>query len=200
MSKMTSKQSKAPAFEDREIDASIDLCCWLVLCPFTVGAIPYKTTIRLDAEGKASKNRGVYCGCQSIFLARQLVILTMNATLRFYTHARAEVTKIDVNLCGKSESKRPYGELGSVQQSTCCCCVSMTSSFGEISPGCGCQHSKVEELVEELKARQRTRGDTAQIQRTEQTLERLDQMETKLDLIMQHLNISQPVEAQTMGR
>lgn len=76
----------------------------------------------------------------------------------------------------------------------------MTSSFGEISPGCGCQHSKVEELVEELKARQRTRGDTAQIQRTEQTLERLDQMETKLDLIMEHLNISQPVEAQTMGR
>ena len=54
--------------------------------------------------------------------------------------------------------------------------------------------------MEELKARQRTRGDTAQIQRTEQTLERLDQMETKLDLIMQHLNISQPVEAQTMGR
>ena len=66
--KMTSKQSKAPAFEDREIDASMDLCCWLVLCPFTVGAIPYKTTIRLDAEGKTSKNRGVYCGCQAISL------------------------------------------------------------------------------------------------------------------------------------
>ena len=134
------------------------------------------------------------------YLCSSIVYTNTECVFALITNARSEVTKIDVNLCGKSESKRPYGELGSVQQSTCCCCVSMTSSFGEISPGCGCQHSKVEELVEELKARQRTRGDTAQIQRTEQTLERLDQMETKLDLIMQHLNISQPVEAQTMGR
>mmetsp|Transcript_26498 Transcript_26498/g.57425 ORF Transcript_26498/g.57425 Transcript_26498/m.57425 type:complete len:161 (-) Transcript_26498:277-759(-) len=144
---------------DREIDASIDLCCWLILCPCTFGAIPYKTTIKLDGE---------------------------------------EVTKIDVNLCGKAESKRPYGELGSVAKSNCCCCVSVHSSFGEISPGCGCQEEKCTDLVEELKARQRTRGDTAQIQRVEQTLERLDHIEAKVDLLLNHMNIPQPATAQKM--
>mmetsp|Transcript_33378 Transcript_33378/g.73602 ORF Transcript_33378/g.73602 Transcript_33378/m.73602 type:complete len:161 (-) Transcript_33378:282-764(-) len=144
---------------DKEIDASIDLCCWLILCPCTFGFIPYKTTIKLDGE---------------------------------------EVTKIDVNLCGKAESKRPYGELGSVAKSNCCCCVSVHSSFGEISPGCGCQEEKCTDLVEELKARQRTRGDTAQIQRVEQTLERLDHIEAKVDLLLNHMNIPQPATAQKM--
>jgi hypothetical protein len=40
-----------------------------------------------------------------------------------------------------------------------------------------------------LKARQLGRGDTAQIKRGEQTLERLDEIEGKLDKIMDHLSI-----------
>ena len=93
-----------------------------------------------------------------------------------------------------SESKRPYGELGSVAKSNCFCCVAVTSSFGDISPGCGCDEGTVDEIVEELKARQRGRGDTAQIQRTEQIKERLDDMDNKLNLIMNHLNIRQHQE------
>jgi hypothetical protein len=97
-------------------------------------------------------------------------------------------------ICGQSESKRPYGELGSVAKSNCFCCVAATSSFGDISPGCGCDEGTVDEIVDELKARQRGRGDTAQIQRAEQINKRLNQMDYKLNLIMQHLNIPQSQE------
>lgn len=48
--------------------------------------------------------------------------------------------------------------------------------------------------MEELKSRQRGRGDTAQIQRTEQIKERLNDMDEKLNLIMNHLNIPQAQE------
>lgn len=84
------------------------------------------------------------------------------------------------DLCGVHISKRPYGELGSVDRSTCLCCVSVDSAFGPISPGCGCDAETVDELVVLLKERMRTRGDTAQIQRAEQTLKRLDEVDAKL--------------------
>ena len=109
--------------------------------PCTFGAVPYKTTLKLDSE---------------------------------------EVTKTDIAICGKAQSKRPYGELGSVDRSNCCCCVSVSSAFGPISPGCGCETELVDDIVAQLKVRMRDRGDTAQIQRAEQTLERLDAMEHKL--------------------
>lgn len=86
----------------------------------------------------------------------------------------------DIDLCGKHVSKRPYGELGSVDRSTCLCCISVESAFGPISPGCGCDTERVDEIVMELKQRMRQRGDTAQIQRTEETLQRLTEVETKL--------------------
>lgn len=92
-------------------------------------------------------------------------------------------------------SKRPYGELGSVARANCCCCVSFHSSFGDICPGSGCSADLVDEIVDELKARQRGRGDTAQIRRQEETLERLDNVEAKLDAIMSHLNIAAPPPA-----
>lgn len=44
-------------------------------------------------------------------------------------------------------------------------------------------------MVAELKARQSGRGDTGQVNRAEQTLERLDALESKLDKIMDHLQI-----------
>lgn len=84
------------------------------------------------------------------------------------------------NLCGTNVSKRPYGELGSVDRGTCCGCVSVESAFGPLSPGCGCEEDKVDEIVHDLKERMRRRGDTAQIQRAEQTLERLDEVDAKL--------------------
>ncbi len=74
----------------------------------------------------------------------------------------------------------------------------MKSSFGEICPGCGCSTELVDDVVEDLKKRQRGRGDTAQIKRAEQTIERLEVLEGKIDLILNHLSIETPT-TQTMG-
>ena len=62
-------------------------------------------------------------------------------------------------------------------------------ALGSVSPGCGCDGETVDEIAAELKARQSGRGDTGQIKRAEQTLERLDELESKLDKIMDHLKI-----------
>mmetsp|Transcript_7421 Transcript_7421/g.12354 ORF Transcript_7421/g.12354 Transcript_7421/m.12354 type:complete len:162 (-) Transcript_7421:156-641(-) len=143
----------ATTFTEEDYDVSLNVLCWIALCPCVFGALPYSTTLHLGTE---------------------------------------EVTKTDVGICGRSESKRPYGELGGVERSNCLCCVNFRSSFGEISPGCGCNAELVDEIVGELKARQLGRGDTAQIKRVEQTLERLDEIEGKLDKIMDHLQIERP--------
>jgi hypothetical protein len=84
------------------------------------------------------------------------------------------------DLCGRHVAKHPYGELGSVEKSTCCCFVSLDSAFGPISPGCGCNRGAVDEMCTVLKERMRTRGDTGQIKRTEQTLKRLEEVDAKL--------------------
>jgi hypothetical protein len=60
------------------------------------------------------------------------------------------------------------------------CFVSVISAFGPISPDCGCSADKVDEIVTDLKARMRNRGDTAQILRSEETLARLNEVDAKL--------------------
>jgi hypothetical protein len=61
--------------------------------------------------------------------------------------------------------------------------------LGSISPGCGCNEERVDEIVDELRKRIRERGDVAQLHRTEQTLKRLDEMEKKIDMIMEAVKI-----------
>lgn len=67
--------------------------------------------------------------------------------------------------------------------------MSVVTSFGEISPGCGCESQVVDEIVTELKKRMRNRCDTAQIQRVELTLNRLDIVESKLVRVVTELFI-----------
>jgi len=86
-------------------------------------------------------------------------------------------------------SKLSYGEIGSVDKGNCCCFVSFGGGVGEIYPGCGCDNDKVDEIVTDLKARIRGRGDTAQIRHQEDALKRLDVVDAKLDLILKHMNI-----------
>ncbi len=92
------------------------------------------------------------------------------------------------NICGKNIAKHPYGELGSVERGNCCCCIAADSAFGPISPGCGCDGEKVDDIVTVLKERMRNRGDTAQIKRTEETLLRLQEVDAKL-VRRSHFNI-----------
>lgn len=103
-----------------------------------------------------------------------------------------EVVKTDVMLCGKNVSRRPYGELGSVDKANCCCFQSMASNFGPITPGCGCDGEKVDFAVAELKTRMKARGDTGQIKRTEELLKKFNALDVKLNLIMDHMKIQQP--------
>lgn len=103
-------------------------------------------------------------------------------------------------MCGTNTQRRPYGELGSVDKGTACgCCINVTSGLGLISPGWGCDEDLVNEIVEELKARMKTRGDTGQIKRAEQQIDMIIKMQNdvamldrKLDAILAHLNIASP--------
>jgi hypothetical protein len=61
--------------------------------------------------------------------------------------------------------------------------------LGSISPGCGCNEERVDEIVDELRKRRRERGDVAQLHRTEQTLKLLDVTDKKIDMIMEALKI-----------
>uniref|UniRef100_A0A7S4B582 Uncharacterized protein n=1 Tax=Chrysotila carterae TaxID=13221 RepID=A0A7S4B582_CHRCT len=103
-------------------------------------------------------------------------------------------------LCDTNVQRRPYGELGSVDKATSCgCCAAVSSNLGPISPGFGCEAELVDEIVEELKKRMKTRGDTGQIQRAEQQLHEIAilkgevaNVNAKLDAVLQHLNIAAP--------
>jgi hypothetical protein len=69
----------------------------------------------------------------------------------------------------KSDSIRPYGQLGEVLQAKGCgCLASVGSSMGPMSPGWGCEEALVAEVAEELKLRQRARGAQGNIQRQEE--------------------------------
>lgn len=106
------------------------------------------------------------------------------------------------NLIAQAEKRMPYGELGSVQHITACgCCHSFGSNLSPkdehgrgqaISPGCGCEADLVAEIVEELKARMKGRGDTGNIKRAEDTLRLMRLMELKMDALMGKLQVAAP--------
>lgn len=63
------------------------------------------------------------------------------------------------DLYGTNVTKRSYDELGSIDHGNCCCCVyvefssSSPKKFGPISPGCGCNGKRVDEIALLLKQR-----------------------------------------------
>ena len=81
------------------------------------------------------------------------------------------------------ETRRPYGELGSVDQTSCLCCTGVSSNLSKsmpLFPGCGCEYSKVGEIVQELKRRMKARGDTGQIAKTEEALKELHELRVEM--------------------
>jgi len=89
----------------------------------------------------------------------------------------AEEAVLTTTTCCDEQTKRlPYGELGNVEHNMVCgCCHNFTTNLSQVtedgpvpvSPGCGCQQELVEEIVNQLKARMRGRGDTGNIRRAE---------------------------------
>jgi hypothetical protein len=93
--------------------------------------------------------------------------------------------------CYHSNSRRPYGELGSVDATTCCFCTGFTSSLTSIMgnpmilcPGCGCDNDKVDTIVTEMRRRMRTRGDTGQILRAEENAKKIFNLQQSVNLLL----------------
>jgi hypothetical protein len=68
---------------------------------------------------------------------------------------------------------------------------------GTIMTGFGCDPQFSDELAKELKKRMAARGDTGQIQLSEQVLAKATQVRDKLDLIEQYFKHAAAVEAPT---
>ena len=123
-------RKKAPTkFEDKKIDASIDTCCWITCLPFTFGAIPFKTIIYLDSE-EVTKTDHYICG-QSGESGQRRMGSDSQDDQRIgsgcgsdFSHTRASPASFPLPPPTKPPvSKRPYGELGSVEQSNCRKCT-----------------------------------------------------------------------------
>lgn len=116
-----------------------------------------------------------------------------------------EFTKTD--LLSQSRKRLPYGELGDVDHGTCCCYHSFNSAIGTvvegeiqpISPGCGCSGELVGEIVEQLKACMKARGDTGNILRAEQSLKIMAHVSVKMDALLSHWRLSGAAEVPSQG-
>ncbi|CAN0182722.1 unnamed protein product [Scytosiphon promiscuus] len=135
------------ASETKTYDVT-DTCCqffWIVTCPLTCAAI---------CPG--------ILGQKTLVLEDEEAVLTQDCCIY------------------NSVVHRPYGELGSVETVQACCCVGFSSNLSESSgegggkapmiPGNCCETALVNEIVNELKMRMKTRGDTGNILRAEENL------------------------------
>lgn len=95
-------------------------------------------------------------------------------------------------------SRMPYGELGNVREARVCCCVGFSSNLtpGDgglgktIIPGNCCETALVAEIVRNLKARMKDRGDTGQIQRAEENVRQIQHLHAKIDALMERLQVA----------
>ena len=88
------------------------------------------------------------------------------------------------NCCGNNTRRIPYGELSNIDKANCLCCVSVNG----IAPGCGCEDALVTEIAAELQKRVGERGLTGQVQRSEDTVSLLRNLDSKLNRIEMKLD------------
>merc|ERR1712226_869231 len=129
--------------------------------------------------------------------------------IRILTLEPEEAHLKQTNICSTTTKVLPYGELGSVELATACgCCISLQSELTAggaegnmgLTKGFGCDNEYMKPIYEELKARQRGRGDQAQIKRAEQTADMIKDLDRKIDLIMKHLDIKGAPSSEDMVR
>mmetsp|Transcript_19220 Transcript_19220/g.27038 ORF Transcript_19220/g.27038 Transcript_19220/m.27038 type:complete len:184 (-) Transcript_19220:245-796(-) len=107
--------------------------------------------------------------------------------------------------CCDVNTRRPYGELGSVDVINCLCCNGVTSDIFKGYPLFLNDTHKSATIVAELKKRMKERGDTGQIRRTEETLSEVKalksevaQLREDMQSIMKHLRV--PPSTNSMSR
>ena len=94
-----------------------------------------------------------------------------------------------------TKKRGPYGELGTVDKSTCLCFVTWVASSltgnedGGRCIGFGCNKAEVEAVVDDLKERQGMRGDRAKTRMGETTIASLNLLHSKVDKVMEKLGI-----------
>jgi len=113
-----------------------------------------------------------------------------------------EVSLRTKNWCGASKQKRPYAQLGSVDEAQQCCgiCSAFASDFapvkengeGGLVPGCGCEQAMVQEIVKELQMRKAKRGGIAQIRKLDYMLKKTAKIGTQVPIIADHFEV--PIE------
>ena len=86
--------------------------------------------------------------------------------------------------CGNNTRRIPYGEMANVDKANCLCCVSVNGTV----PGCGCEDALVSEIATELQNRVGARGLTAQVQRSDDMVSLLRNLDSKLDGIDRKLD------------
>ncbi len=108
------------------------------------------------------------------------------------TLEKDNLVTVNKSLCGESRSKQAYGEISGIDKSTFCCFSCVGGDGLGFCPGLGCDYQKVDEVVHALQEKIKTRGDAAQLKRSEEQGLMLRQVNAKLDAIMKHLNIPTP--------
>ena len=117
------------------------------------------------------------------------------------TLEKEEAVRVDKGLCGQRVSRRPYGELGSVERNFFLCFVCVDSNLGTIMSGWGCDEKNSDQLVDALRERMEHRGDTLQIKLAEKILQKTNDINEKLDLLKKHLDLEDaPTKVAMEGR
>ncbi|CAE7028004.1 unnamed protein product [Symbiodinium sp. KB8] len=98
------------------------------------------------------------------------------------------------NTCTSSTERKPYAQLGSVDEYICCCIHSINGMI----PGCCGTPSTVKEIAEELQARKVGRGNIAQLRNQENTMIRAIETDVRTDILLHKKGIEYPPSQQTL--
>jgi hypothetical protein len=111
-----------------------------------------------------------------------------------------EVSLRTKNWCGTTKQKRPYAQLGSVDEHKMCCgiCVGLASDFspvtedgaGGLAPACGCEQQLVQDIVKELQMRKAKRGGIAQIRKLDYMLKKTAKIGTQVPILADEFGIN----------
>merc|ERR1719373_1389030 len=123
-------------------------------------------------------------------------------TKRIILDEEEAVAQIECASCYNINTRRPYGELGSVDKVQYLCCTGVSSELSKNMPifiGWGCEDEKVSEIVAELKKRMKARGDTGQIQKAEIALQEIRALREEnrllredMKALLDHFHIAAP--------
>ena len=143
------------------------------------------------------------CLCLTCPLHFMSLVPGIHGSKRIILEEEEAVYEVKCGICNV-DTRRPYGELGSVDKGNCLCCVGVSSELTKGAPiniGWGCENEAVDEIVSELKKRMKERGDTGQIKKAEKNLEEIQKLQVEVSemkkdmkLLLAHFNITAPTE------